>query len=173
MNTSAAVQLSFHLVLAFRESAKMSSREGRLSVGDAATASVAAQAQEILAMHCGIDHFHLLFTLHEDRTVSQFIRRLKTDCARRARDFVPPAAHALWQPGYIVVSSSWSDRDALVERIGAQDALHETCSFREEVRRLLAEHGASPKRKLPFVYPDGDEVDAARPGITRNSGIGR
>ena len=39
MNTSAAVQLSFHLVLAFRESAKMSSREGRLSVGDAATAS--------------------------------------------------------------------------------------------------------------------------------------
>ena len=130
----------------------MASPEARRSIENAAVISAGLQGQRIIAAHCGVDHFHLYFTLDEDRSVSQFARRIKTAGARSARAFVDPEEHQIWQPGYLVLSSSWSDREALLERLRSQDELHETVCFREEVRRLLVEAGVPSKKKLPFTY---------------------
>jgi putative transposase len=157
MNSSIITQLSFHLVIALREGASMTCPEARRSIENAATISTALQGQYVIAAHCGTDHFHLAFTLDEDRTLSQFIRRIKTAGARSARAYVDPEEGQIWQPGYLVLSSSASDRAALVERLRTQDVLHETMCFREEVRQLLEEGGAAPKKKLPFTYREVDE----------------
>src|SRR5262245_53530647 len=87
------------------------------------------------------DHMHLLVTLRQERSISDFMRELKASSSRWVHDTFPDRSDFAWQTGYGAFTVSHSQLDVLKAYIQNQDAHHKKKSYQDEFRALLVKHG--------------------------------
>jgi REP element-mobilizing transposase RayT len=85
------------------------------------------------------DHVHLLLSLKPAHRIADFTRELKKASSSWAgREHENSFA---WQEGYSIFSVGPFGLTATRDYIANQEAHHQQLSFKEELERLLAEHG--------------------------------
>lgn len=89
------------------------------------------------------DHVHLLVTLRQETSITDFMRELKAASSRWIHDTIPAASHFAWQAGYGAFTISHSAVDSVKQYIANQEEHHKKLTFQEEFRALLQRHGIS------------------------------
>jgi len=90
----------------------------------------------------GIDeHVHILLTLKPTMSVSELMRKLKTNSSKWIHEKFPALLGFQWQSGFSVFSVSESVCDQVTEYIRKQSEHHHRIPFAEELRLLLEKNG--------------------------------
>ena len=87
------------------------------------------------------DHVHLLVQLHQDHSVSAFLRALKARSSLWIHKTFPALEQFAWQTGYAAFTVSRSQAEKVRRYIANQENHHRKQSFQEEFRALLRKHG--------------------------------
>lgn len=90
------------------------------------------------------DHLHIFTDLHPSVALSDLVKEIKvasSDWIKESR-VIPLFTH--WQEGYGAFTCSVKERDAIIKYVKNQKEHHQTESFLEEYKRLLAEN------EIPF-----------------------
>ena len=88
------------------------------------------------------DHVHLVFALHPTVALSDLVKDIKlaaSDWMKNNPTFFP--AFDYWQGGYGAFTYTKEALPNLIRYVDNQEAHHDTESSRDELRRLLTEHG--------------------------------
>lgn len=85
------------------------------------------------------DHLHLLIRLHQDVSVSECIRIVKSNTSKWLREEHQPSWLG-WQDGYGAFTVSRSHVDQVRQYIRRQAEHHARTSFQDEFRALLRRH---------------------------------
>lgn len=88
------------------------------------------------------DHIHLVFGLHPNLSIAQLVKDLKlagSSLLKKHPELFP--AFDYWQNGYAALTYTPSAIPNLVRYVQRQESHHDSESSREELRRLLTEHG--------------------------------
>jgi putative transposase len=93
------------------------------------------------------DHIHILSSLHPTVTLADFIKDIKLGSSSWMKESGAFPRFRYWQEGYGAFTSSWSERNALIEYIKNQEEHHRKRSFLEEYRTLLQESGIEFEEK--------------------------
>lgn len=87
------------------------------------------------------DHIHIATHLHPIVNLSSLIKDIKLASSSFIQEQFLFRNFAGWQDGYAAFTYSFRDKDALIEYIKNQEEHHKKVSSRDELIRLLDEHG--------------------------------
>jgi putative transposase len=87
------------------------------------------------------DHLHILSDLHPTIALADYMRDIKTSSSIWLKQFGKFPEFDGWAEGYAALTYSWRDKDMIVNYIKNQQEHHKKESFKDELRRLLIEHG--------------------------------
>ena len=87
------------------------------------------------------DHVHLAIRLSRTLPAAQLVEGLKTSSSTWIKTQSPALTAFAWQRGYGAFSVSPTDLEALRRYIDHQEAHHQTHTFQEEYRSVLAQCG--------------------------------
>jgi REP element-mobilizing transposase RayT len=87
------------------------------------------------------DHIHIATHLHPIVNLSSLIKDIKLASSSFIQEQFLFRNFAGWQDGYAAFTYSFRDKDALIEYIKNQEEHHRKISSRDELIRLLDEHG--------------------------------
>ena len=87
------------------------------------------------------DHIHMLTSLHPAQDLAGLIRDIKSASTAWIKANGVFRGFAGWQDGYGAFTKSHGDKNTVIEYIRNQVERHRHESFRDELRRLLEEHG--------------------------------
>ena len=87
------------------------------------------------------DHVHILFTLHQTISISDFIRDLKMMTSKMLKYTAGFEQFKAWGEGYAAFTYSSRDKNMLINYIKSQREHHKRHSFKEEYIALLQEIG--------------------------------
>lgn len=85
------------------------------------------------------DHLHILTSLHPTVSIATLVKDIKISTHNwiKSKDIFPQ--FQAWQEGYSAFTCAYRDIDPLMKYILNQDDHHHNLSFKEELRRLVAE----------------------------------
>src|SRR5262249_32181767 len=83
------------------------------------------------------DHVHILASVSREVSVAELIRTLKSNSSSWAKETVPSFQ---WQAGYGAFSFAAETLQSLQTYVAGQAEHHRKVSFKDEFRRILAEH---------------------------------
>ena len=86
------------------------------------------------------DHLHVVAGVHPQVAVSDFVRDVKANSTRWARQTFENLKDFAWQDEYSAFTVSQSQLSAVVEYVRKQVEHHKTLTFDEELRALLRKH---------------------------------
>jgi REP element-mobilizing transposase RayT len=84
------------------------------------------------------DHVHLLFEMSRTQSIAQLVEHLKSGSSRWLKGEHQSLREFAWQSGYAVFSVGQSQRSRVQSYIQTQKDHHQTSSFQQEFRALLA-----------------------------------
>jgi putative transposase len=87
------------------------------------------------------DHLHILRDLHPTIALADYMRDIKTSSSIWLKQSEKFPEFDGWADGYAALSYSWRDKDMIVNYIKNQQEHHKKESFKDELRRILIEHG--------------------------------
>jgi REP element-mobilizing transposase RayT len=87
------------------------------------------------------DHSHALVAIPPRLSVSEVVGKLKSNSSGWVHARWPRMPEFGWQDGYAAFTVSRSDLDQVYRYIAQQEEHHKRVSFKDELRRLLREHG--------------------------------
>ncbi len=87
------------------------------------------------------DHVHLLISFPSTKSISDFMRVVKTNSSRWVHEQFPSKQNFAWQTGYAAFSVSESNRAAVEKYISNQEEHHRVASFKDEFVSFLQKHG--------------------------------
>lgn len=93
------------------------------------------------------DHVHLLVSLPATKSISDFMRVLKTNSSRWVHEEFPERKTFAWQTGYAAFSVSESNRGAVEKYIAGQEEHHRVLTFKDEFISFLQKHGMPYEEK--------------------------
>jgi REP element-mobilizing transposase RayT len=93
------------------------------------------------------DHVHLLVSLPSTKSISDFMRVLKTNSSRWVHEQFPAKQTFAWQTGYGAFSVSESNRCAVEKYIANQEEHHRVTDFKDEFISFLKRHGMGYEEK--------------------------
>ncbi len=114
------------------------------------TALVSDQGQKLMAVFCMPDHIHILIGLNPDMTISDLVRKVKTESSKfiNSKNWMPSKFQ--WQSGYGVFSYSKSQVKSVVRYILNQEQHHEKKSFQTEYRQYMEKFGVDYDERYLF-----------------------
>ena len=86
------------------------------------------------------DHIHLLLRLHQQTSVAECVRTVKSNSSKWLRAEHDPNWLG-WQDGYGAFSVSQSQLPTVQRYVALQEEHHARLSFQDEFRSLLSKHG--------------------------------
>ena len=95
---------------------------------------------DLLAAGSVEDHIHLLFPLPRTIAVADLVKEIKSGSSRWIHDGAARPKDFHWQAGYGVFSISPEHKESVTRYIGNQREHHQTVSYQDEYRRLLAKY---------------------------------
>jgi len=87
------------------------------------------------------DHIHILCRMAKVLSIADFIKEVKRESSKWAKQQHRDLRGFYWQSGYGAFSVSPSHVDALVEYIHNQEEHHKQESFQDEFRRICKKYG--------------------------------
>jgi len=87
------------------------------------------------------DHLHILCDLHPTIALADYMRDIKTSSSIWLKQSGKFPEFDGWADGYAALTYSWRDKDMIVNYIKNQQEHHKKESFKDELRKLLIEHG--------------------------------
>ena len=87
------------------------------------------------------DHLHILCDLHPTIALADYMRDIKTSSSIWLKQSEKFPEFDGWADGYATLTYSWRDKDMIVNYIKNQQEHHKKESFKDELRKLLIEHG--------------------------------
>jgi REP element-mobilizing transposase RayT len=94
------------------------------------------------------DHVHLLVKLHQDSSISAFVRAIKAKSSGWIRKNFPIGDTFVWQTGYGAFTVSQSQAPRVRAYIANQEEHHRKQPFDAEFRALLRNHGFDVPEEL-------------------------
>jgi putative transposase len=86
------------------------------------------------------DHVHLLFALSRTLAISKVVEIVKTKSSRWIKTQGPLLSGFYWQGGYGAFSVNASSTDSVVAYIRNQEKHHQSATFQDEYRDILADY---------------------------------
>jgi REP element-mobilizing transposase RayT len=87
------------------------------------------------------EHLHILCDLHPTIALADLVRDIKTASSIWLKQSGKFPEFDGWADGYAALTYSWKDKEMIINYIKNQQEHHKTESFKDELRRLLKEHG--------------------------------
>jgi len=87
------------------------------------------------------DHIHILCDLHPSIALADYLRDIKTASSIWLKETGKFSRFDGWADGYAALTYAWKDKEMIVNYIKNQQEHHKKESFKEELKRLLKEHG--------------------------------
>jgi REP element-mobilizing transposase RayT len=87
------------------------------------------------------DHIHLLSDLHPSISLSDYIKGIKVSSSIWMKQSGLFTHFTGWAEGYAAFTYSLREKEMICNYIKKQQEHHATFSFRDELKRLLIEHG--------------------------------
>jgi REP element-mobilizing transposase RayT len=94
------------------------------------------------------DHLHILCDLYPTIALADYMRDIKTSSSIWLRQSGKFPEFNGWADGYAALTYSWKDKDMIVNYINNQQEHHKKESFKDELRKLLMEHGIEVDEKF-------------------------
>lgn len=91
------------------------------------------------------DHVHIAVRLHPELSITEFVRTIKTNSSKWARDSF--SIKFTWQEGYSAFSVSQSIIGKVIEYIRGQKQHHKRMTFKEELKSFLEKHNIEYKEE--------------------------
>ena len=96
------------------------------------------------------DHIHILATLPKNRSLSDFVRTVKSDSSRWIKTIDKYYNKFSWQEGYGAFSVSSFSVIKTINYIRNQEKHHKTMTFREEYKSFLEAYGIQYDERYAF-----------------------
>ena len=93
------------------------------------------------------DHIHILSDLHPSIALADYIRDIKTASSIWLKQNEHFPDFKGWGDGYAALTYAYKDVEMIVNYIKKQREHHKKITFKEELERLLTEHGISFNEK--------------------------
>ena len=87
------------------------------------------------------DHIHILASLPVSLSLSDYVRKIKSNSSRWMKSLGPDYKDFTWQAGYGAFSVSSSNKDAVIQYIQNQKGHHQNRSAQDEYLLFLSKHG--------------------------------
>ena len=87
------------------------------------------------------DHIHILASLPVSLSLSDYVRKIKSNSSRWMKSLGPDYKDFTWQEGYGAFSVSSSNKDAVIQYIQNQKGHHQNRSAQDEYLLFLSKHG--------------------------------
>jgi REP element-mobilizing transposase RayT len=87
------------------------------------------------------NHIHILSDLHPSIALADFMCDIKASSSLWLKQSGKFPNFEGWADGYAALTYSWRDKAMIVNYIKNQQEHHKKESFKDELRRLLNEHG--------------------------------
>ncbi len=89
------------------------------------------------------DHVHVLTATPTTLSLADYVKEIKTGSSRWLKRQVEFPRFEGWQDGYGAFTTTFAQKDAIIEYIKGQAEHHRTESMLDEYRRLLRENGVA------------------------------
>ena len=86
------------------------------------------------------DHLHILVALHPTKSVSDYVKRVKTHSTKWVHEKFPNLKSFAWQSGYASFSVSESSKKAVASYIATQKKHHQRIDYAQELKSFLEKH---------------------------------
>ena len=86
------------------------------------------------------DHVHILIKLKPSISVSDLVRKIKTNSSKWIHENRTSMNDFAWQSGFSCFSVSESIKNAVIEYIDGQEQHHLKVSFSDELKKFLEKH---------------------------------
>lgn len=96
------------------------------------------------------DHIHILTSIPKNKSLSDFVRIIKTDSSRWIKTIDKYYSNFSWQEGYGAFSVSPTLINKTTKYIQNQSEHHKTRTFREEYKMFLQAYGIQCDEKYIF-----------------------
>lgn len=143
-------QLYIQIVFSVKSRDKAIPAAHREEVHKYITALVADQGQKLMAIFCMPDHIHLFISIHPEMTISNLVRKIKTDSSKFINSKQWMATKFQWQSGYGVFSYSKSQVKNVVDYILNQEEHHKLKTFHTEYKQFMEKFGIDYDERYLF-----------------------
>ncbi len=135
------VSLNYHLIFSTRDRAPTLGEAIRPRLFEYVGGILKSENAVLLAAGGMPDHVHWLISLHQQTTVADVLRLIKTNSSKWIHEEYPDLRHFAWQTGYGAFSVSVSNIERVKAYIHGQEEHHRTITFQDEYRAFLKKHG--------------------------------
>ena len=97
-----------------------------------------------------VDHIHIIASLPKMKSLSDFVKTVKSDSSRWIKSIDTYYNKFAWQEGYGAFSVSPSLLDKTINYVSNQLQHHKTMSFREEYESFLKAYGIQYNERYAF-----------------------
>ena len=118
------------------------------------TGIINGEKQKLLAIYCMPDHIHALIGLRPDISISELVRKIKSNSSKFINNTKWIKGKFSWQQGYGAFSYSKNDLPNVIRYINNQPEHHKKKSFREEYADLLRKFEIEYDAKYLFDFLD-------------------
>ena len=93
------------------------------------------------------DHIHILTDLHPSIALADYIRDIKSSTSVWLKQNGNFRNFSGWADGYAALTYTYRDKEVIINYIKNQQTHHKKVSFKDELKKLLIEHGLQINEK--------------------------
>ncbi len=116
-------------------------------------AIVQNHGHKMLAINNMHDHLHMLVGLNPQQSISDMMRKVKSDSSEWINSEKFTKSKFLWQEGYGAFSHSKTQVDQVVRYIANQQEHHRKVTFLDEYKKILIDFGVPFDERYIFTLP--------------------
>ena len=136
--------LHYHIIFSTKDRVASITQEIQQRLYDYIGGIVRAQDGVLIAAGGTSDHVHLLVSLDKQVSMSDAMRKIKSNTSKWVREMFPTQNAFAWQSGYAAFTVSLSNVSEVKRYIANQAEHHRTRSYDDELVEFLKRHN------LPF-----------------------
>jgi REP element-mobilizing transposase RayT len=138
------VNLVYHMIFSTKERRPLIKEPFSERLCDYLGGAIRGEGGQPIKIGGAEDHMHALAHLRQDRSLSDVLRRIKSNSTGWVHDHFPELRAFSWQEGYAAFTVSQSNVEAVRAYIARQAEHHKRRSFQEELAELFERHGIKP-----------------------------
>ena len=143
-------QLYFHIVFAVKGRANLISSTWKEELYKYITGIVTNKNQKLIVINGMPDHVHILVGMKPDSNLSELVRDIKANSSKFINEKKWIIGKFEWQQGFGAFTLGYSQLDAIVNYIKAQEEHHKTKTFKEEYIDFLKRYNIDYKSEYLF-----------------------
>ena len=143
-------QLYFHIVFAVKGRANLISSTWKEELYKYITGIATNKNQKLIVINGMPDHVHILMGMKPDSNLSELVRDIKANSSKFINEKKWIISKFEWQQGFGAFTLGYSQLDAIVNYIKAQEEHHKTKTFKEEYIDFLKRYNIDYKSEYLF-----------------------